>query len=609
MPVIDAPMTAVVEANVHTKTYKRVPKLKPVHNNLGSSFFMYRSLISSALAKEDPKSAIEAKVLLDTLHKNMYSYWYESFNPAIANGYKLGGSQLSDQFIQAAAGKQTGAAAKQINLVSDKAFIQGYNAALNKGWERAVAWERISEAYGIDTIQMRKWITGYPTEGYHPESIPEPSRRSLMKMLFERSERISGHETWSAFQMGKQTEMAIKVQNGVLPETTMKVWMTAGDELVCPTCGPMEGMKVAVADTFDGFYAPPVHISCRCEIGMFIPKKTEVRKDMGADRYDRGPGGKFASVEGRGGGPVKKPSQRKKLPNSKSPFVIESDVNPWPSEQVAWSSAKETHIRNDNPELAQRKRVANPMPKKIDAAKLKAEADNEAKKLKGSLPDKDGLTDKTDEFDRQLIDQTDLRVARVARRHAEAEESMRVAVKRAIKEGAAHREEARQLSDFREREIKQYTTRMRPEDDSVIAETFEEVYGLDEGDEFYLDRTIPDAQENTIETRSKFSNKDSIVVFEDTGELLSTMTEDKADSGSRRQDFQMPGGNFVVTGKHHLGDIDVDREWTDIGSVPADTGRDSGGSPGVMEYQDDTFTGSEADLGTRTTIYFVERTD
>jgi SPP1 gp7 family putative phage head morphogenesis protein len=38
-------------------------------------------------------------------------------------------------------------------------------------------------------------------------------------------------------------------------------WMTGEDELVCPTCGALEGQ---VFDLGDGSHTPPAHVNCRC---------------------------------------------------------------------------------------------------------------------------------------------------------------------------------------------------------------------------------------------------------------------------------------------------------------------------------------------------------
>lgn len=301
MPVMEALVTS---SGVHGKTYAIHPELKPVHSNLGSTFWMYRSLISKALEANGPSKSSEVKPVLDELHSRFQRYWIESFAPGVEPGYRLGSSKLSDEFIQAAAGKQAGTAARQINEVSDKAFAEGFNAAVNKGWDRAVAWERVSKAYGVDAGQMRRWITGYPTEGYHPDEIPATSHKMLEKMLLERSDRIAGHETWVAFQNSKYLEVVALSENGIMPQGVKKTWTTASDELVCPSCSPLDGETVDPDETFmtdyGEIYAPPMHINCRCDLDIEYPAIEVVTKRMGADEFDRDSDGRFARYESRG---------------------------------------------------------------------------------------------------------------------------------------------------------------------------------------------------------------------------------------------------------------------------------------------------------------------
>lgn len=364
-------MTAVVTAGVHAKTYKSHPELKPVHENIGSSFWLYRGLISKALANEEPVKSAATQAVLNELHGRFESYWLEAFAPGFEDGYKLGGSKLTDEFVQAAAGKQAGIAGKHINEVSDRAFIEGYNAAVNKGWERAVAWDRISKAYGVDPVQMRKWVSGYPTDGYHPGVIPDQSERALQSMLLERSDRIAGHETWSAYQMGKNAEMLQMLGDGLYPEGTQKIWITAGDELVCPSCGPMNNESIAPDDTYftdyGELYAPPMHINCRCDLDIHIPAYDVVTKAFGADKYDRDAGGKFAPTESRGAGKLKK------KPKTGSPFVIDSEPDQWPSSGYFIARQGDT------------------IEEKVDAKSAKKEAEELTQHLKNSKDDDNSL--------------------------------------------------------------------------------------------------------------------------------------------------------------------------------------------------------------------------
>lgn len=267
---------------------------------LNTAFLVYRGLMSGELKKSPATSTTEetAKVVIEAASR-IKDYWSANFSPNIKAGLKIGG--LDDPTAAIMAGKYAGKLADQINEVSDRAFLQGYHAALNKNWDKALAWQRISEAYGIDPAQMRKWVSYYPEDGYHPQDIPDKSRSLLNKMLGERGKRIGEHESWSIKQIGKQTYWSQQVASGNIPATAKKVWYTARDELVCPVCAPLDGIAIAITEEFDtgsgDFFVPPLHVNCRCEINLQFPDV--VTKAMGKDTYNRDKNGRFASIESR----------------------------------------------------------------------------------------------------------------------------------------------------------------------------------------------------------------------------------------------------------------------------------------------------------------------
>ncbi len=267
---------------------------------LNMAFLVYRGLMSSDLKKQ-PTTIVgteTAKVLIES-GERIRSYWIANFSPNIQAGLQIGG--LDDATSAVIAGKYAGKLAEQINEVSDRAFLEGYHAALNKGWDRALAWERISEAYGLDPVQMRKWVSYYPEDGYHPQDIPEKSRSLLDKMLGDRGKRIGDHEAWNIKQTGKQTYWSQQVASGSVPETAKKVWYTARDELVCPVCAPLDGIAIPITSEFDTgsgeFFTPPLHVNCRCEINLQFPDV--VTKAMGDDKYNRDKRGRFSAREAR----------------------------------------------------------------------------------------------------------------------------------------------------------------------------------------------------------------------------------------------------------------------------------------------------------------------
>ena len=370
-------------------------KVTKLADQLNLAFLVYRGLVSDELQrKEDPPINTQAaqKALVEAEDK-IERYWISTFKPNIESGLKIHG--LDDDTASIVSGKYTGRLAKTINEVSDRAFIEGYNAALNKNWEKAQAWKRIAEAYGLDPVQMRKWITYYPEDGYHPTAIPEKSQDMMDRFLNARAARISENESWTIKNMGKQLMWEQKVRAGTLPKGTKKIWHTAEDELVCDVCGPLNGTVVAIeseyeASTGNSFFVPPLHVNCRCEIEL---EEFEVVTKF--DKYKRDKNGRFSRVESRGAKPatltrptsftrsgksqqvatargqaVVMPLQRRKE-EKKLPYVSEIVVPTAVVEQV-----KNTKISEETSQKALAKAKANKVKSKI-AGKIKKPKDTE----------------------------------------------------------------------------------------------------------------------------------------------------------------------------------------------------------------------------------------
>jgi SPP1 gp7 family putative phage head morphogenesis protein len=92
-------------------------------------------------------------------------------------------------------------------------------------------------------------------------------------LLTRRSRNIARTETASAYNFGAFDSMRTAVADGLIDGTVVKRFATAGDERVCPFCGPLDGKVVGLEETFPGLttlvpntYAPPVHPQCRCTI-------------------------------------------------------------------------------------------------------------------------------------------------------------------------------------------------------------------------------------------------------------------------------------------------------------------------------------------------------
>lgn len=263
---------------------------------LNTAFVLYNLIARQELSTANPVDVATHKALNDIGDK-LKIHWMNEFTPIVGAAYKAGSGALSEEVAATAAGKYSGMLFSQINGVSDKAFIEGYNAALNKGWPKALAWQRVAEAYGLDPVQMRSWITYYPTEGYQPDVISDKALKHRDKLFAQRAERIAEHESRTVLNLGKQFGWTEKIRNNQLPKDAKKVFMTAQDERVCPECGPLDGKVIPIDERFNGILVPPLHVNCRCEIAII--HDNAVVKSFGGDEYTRDSSGRFASVESR----------------------------------------------------------------------------------------------------------------------------------------------------------------------------------------------------------------------------------------------------------------------------------------------------------------------
>ena len=92
---------------------------------------------------------------------------------------------------------------------------------------------------------------------------PLSSLRTDLSQYFsrKRADLIASTEVTRAYAEG--SSIAFR-ESGVVDEIE---WRTASDELVCPTCGPLNGKRKRIGESFDiMFSVPPAHPRCRCWI-------------------------------------------------------------------------------------------------------------------------------------------------------------------------------------------------------------------------------------------------------------------------------------------------------------------------------------------------------
>lgn len=110
------------------------------------------------------------------------------------------------------------------------------------------------------------------------------------RLLRYRAELIARTEVARATSWGQKEAWDQALDNDLVPIETMRVWITAADERVCPVCGPMNG-QVATLDgvwlTGNGPVEVPtdVHPQCRCTSGLVFPDNLSKADPAGYERW------------------------------------------------------------------------------------------------------------------------------------------------------------------------------------------------------------------------------------------------------------------------------------------------------------------------------------
>lgn len=282
-------------------------RLLLIATGLAAAFVVYRVLASRRLAEERPQTPEQATGVLSAVHKALSPLWTSSALPAVLNAYALGAPRgASYPTMERLATAYTDSLGGYVAETSAQALLGGFQAQLNKGHAPDLAWQRSARGYGLDEAGTRTYLTSVMADkGYSTTAVDSGSAALADKLAMMRGKRIGDNEAYAASQMGKAVLwMALSV-TGDLPPGTMKKWVTAEDERVCPVCAPLDGATVKLSSRFSSqgrkFHAPGVHPNCRCRIELVYPRVVTkmVSKAAPGDPYDRNYLGRFATRESR----------------------------------------------------------------------------------------------------------------------------------------------------------------------------------------------------------------------------------------------------------------------------------------------------------------------
>lgn len=249
---------------------------------------------------------LNATVVNDTVIRRVLDATWMTFSPAFK---KATGPMIAEAYIRAFRDVEAGSVpanliykladehaervGRYFNETSADAVSQGFQTYVNRQVPQRAAIERALDAYGLTPKQMSGYTSAQALnplkmETAYPQNLKRKVQEYIGKSIADRLKVFKRQEAHNLGMQSKQVAWLWLVENGKLPETAQKMWLTASDEKVCTQCGPMHRKKVGVKEKFElpngnELFVPGAHVNCRCQVRLQINPFSEVGK---AERWE-----------------------------------------------------------------------------------------------------------------------------------------------------------------------------------------------------------------------------------------------------------------------------------------------------------------------------------
>ncbi len=171
--------------------------------------------------------------------------------------------------------KQQGATlVTRVSQETKEAIRTAIETTLLEGKSYRRAAREIRTMIGITSPQqysLNKLKSALMQQGLNQESIQQALEKRTQTMIRDRADTIARTETFAAISQGRQVLWQQLKEEGVIENTTQRIWLTSGDERSCAICQPMNNQKKGIDAYFetvegDMIDAPPAHPNCRCTV-------------------------------------------------------------------------------------------------------------------------------------------------------------------------------------------------------------------------------------------------------------------------------------------------------------------------------------------------------
>jgi hypothetical protein len=249
---------------------------------LGAAFLLYAAFVTRR-SKEEVSPQPESRVLQALALRNARNFipaWVYMVTPALETAYTIGvvrggNVHIPDGMVSQFAQRYAVDMADYFNTTSAQAMTEGFNIYVNRKLPRRLAADKVLDAFGLNSRMVRA-LVGRVARGKIDSPIEldhDASTRDWIEMmLVQRAHDIGDNEGFNVSQHGQQITWLYLQKTGRLSMQALKVWHTARDERVCPSCGPLDKQAVPVNQPFSTDYGslwvPSMHPNCRCEVRL-----------------------------------------------------------------------------------------------------------------------------------------------------------------------------------------------------------------------------------------------------------------------------------------------------------------------------------------------------
>jgi hypothetical protein len=319
---------------------------------LGVAFLAYRFFMKRHVAKEmeDKANRTNLENAIDMSWKVYKRGWVKTVSPHILAGFEEGvreviGRDVPRSYLLEIAEGYSGDLGDHINDVSKKAMLDGFQAQINRKVPPARALQRVLTAFGVTPRAMNSlvsvWLSDNPKKlsaMVFEDAVEQRGKTIINADVMKRGKMIGDNEAWGARSQAKQIVWMYGQEQGTIPKNATRRWVTADDEKVCPTCGPLHQRSVPLNKQFESAgekaWAPPLHVNCRCDIELDWADTPDLNRELrlllegelvtkarGTDPYDRDQSGRFARQESRQTKPKLQVKERSRVRHKYSPEV------------------------------------------------------------------------------------------------------------------------------------------------------------------------------------------------------------------------------------------------------------------------------------------------